>query len=105
MGTARQEFLSLLPVGFESHEEEGLGLPLQLTFFVDAFIKRGIERKWYDAPGASQMGNQLNTMIDAYGRMETIKLTPIPIAHLYVLNVSFPFSPFPFCCCYWMENV
>ncbi|KAJ5620317.1 Bestrophin/UPF0187 [Penicillium lagena] len=55
------DYAGLLPVGLEGHEDEGLGLP---------------------APGASQMQAQLNALVDAYGRMETIKLTPIPVAHL-----------------------
>lgn len=75
-------YASLLPVGLEGHEEDGLGLPFQLTFFVDSFIKRGVERGWFHAPGASQMQAQLNTLTDAMGRMETIKMTPIPVAHL-----------------------
>jgi putative membrane protein len=53
-----------------------------LTFFVDGFIKRGEGRGWFSAPSASQMQAQLNTLLEAYGRMETIKLTPIPVAHL-----------------------
>ncbi|RAH65736.1 bestrophin family protein [Aspergillus aculeatinus CBS 121060] len=76
------DYASLLPAGLEGHEDAGLGLPYQLTFFVDQFIKRGVERGWFHAPGASQMQAQLNTLTDAYGRMETIKLTPIPVAHL-----------------------
>ncbi|OQD71314.1 hypothetical protein PENPOL_c001G05706 [Penicillium polonicum] len=76
------EYANLLPAGLEGHEDEGLGLPFQLTFFIDGFIKRGEQRGWYPAPGASQMQAQLNTLTDAYGRMETIKLTPIPVAHL-----------------------
>lgn len=76
------EYDSLLPAGMEGHEDDGLGLPLQLTFFVDSFLKRGVERGWFHAPGASQMQAQLNTLTDAYGKMETIRLTPIPVAHL-----------------------
>ncbi|EEH09939.1 conserved hypothetical protein [Histoplasma capsulatum G186AR] len=76
------EYDSLLPAGLQAYEHEGLGLPLQLTFFVDGFIKRGQERGWFTAPGASNLQTQLNALTDAYGRMETIKLTPIPIAHL-----------------------
>lgn len=76
------DYAGLLPAGLEGHEDEGLGLPFQLTFFVDGFIKRGEERGWFPAPGASQMQAQLNTLLDAYGRMETIKLTPMPVAHL-----------------------
>ena len=81
-GSYDPEYESLLPTGFEGRESEGLGIPLELTFFVDGFIKRGVERAWFDGPGASQMQTQLNDLTDAYGRMETIKLTPIPIAHL-----------------------
>lgn len=76
------EYAGLLPAGLEGHEDEGLGLPYQLTFFVDSFIKRGEDRGWFNAPGASQMQAQLNALLDAYGRMETIKLTPMPVAHL-----------------------
>lgn len=75
-------YASLLPVGLQGHEDDGLALPFQLTFFVDSFIKRGVERGWFHAPGASQMQAQLNTLTDAFGKMETIKLTPIPVAHL-----------------------
>ncbi|KAL2826508.1 Bestrophin, RFP-TM, chloride channel-domain-containing protein [Aspergillus cavernicola] len=75
-------YAGLLPGDLEPHEEEGLGLPFQLTFFIDGFIKRGVERGWFHAPGASQMQAQLNSLTDAYGKMETIKLTPIPVAHL-----------------------
>ena len=76
------DYAGLLPAGLQGHEDEGLGLPFQLTFFIDGFIKRGEQRGWYPAPGASQMQGQLNTLLDAYGRMETIKLTPMPVAHL-----------------------
>lgn len=75
-------YAGLLPEGLQGHEDEGLGLPYQLTFFVDGFIKRGVDRGWFHAPGASQMQAQLNTLLDAYGKMETIRLTPIPIAYL-----------------------
>lgn len=56
---------------------------LQLTFFVEQYIKKGTDKGWFNAPQASQMQAQLNVLVDAYGRMETIRLTPIPIAHLY----------------------
>lgn len=78
------DYAGLLPAGLEGRENEGLGLPFQLTFLVDGFIKRGEERGWFPAPGASQMQAQLNMLLDAYGRMETIKLTPMPVAHLWV---------------------
>ncbi|OAX82978.1 hypothetical protein ACJ72_02678 [Emergomyces africanus] len=76
------EYDGLLPMGLQAYEDEGLGLPLQLTFFIDGFINRGEKRGWFTAPGASNLQAQLNALTDAYGRMETIKLTPIPIAHL-----------------------
>ncbi|KAK2773799.1 hypothetical protein FQN53_003944 [Emmonsiellopsis sp. PD_33] len=76
------EYDTLLPPGLQMHEDEGLGLPLQLTFFIDGFIKRGIARDWFTAPGAGNLQAQLNVLTESYGRMETIKLTPIPIAHL-----------------------
>lgn len=82
-GTA--DYSGLLPTGFQSHEDDGLALPFQLGFFVDAFIKRGELRGWFAPPAASQLTTQLNSLVEAYGVMETIMLTPIPVAHLYVL--------------------
>ncbi|KAL8940018.1 MAG: hypothetical protein Q9216_003041 [Gyalolechia sp. 2 TL-2023] len=76
------EYSELLPKGLYGCDDRGLGLVLQLTFFVEQYIKRGYDQGWYHAPQASQMQVQLNGMVDAYGRMETIRLTPIPIAHL-----------------------
>lgn len=63
---------------------------LQLTFFVEQYIKKGFDNGWFHGPQASQMQVQLNGLVDAYGRMETIRLTPIPIAHLYAsLYISY----------------
>jgi putative membrane protein len=76
------EYSDLLPRGLKGHEDEGLALPLQLTTFVESFIKRGLDQGWFNAPQASQMTVQLNTMVDAYGKMETIRITPVPIAYL-----------------------
>lgn len=93
------EYSDLLPEGLESLDHQGVGLPLQLVFFVEQYIKRKHDNGMFHAPQASQMQVQLNTLVDAYGRMETIRLTPIPVAHLYVIN---PFlllllpSPAPF---------
>ncbi|KAN0079219.1 Bestrophin, RFP-TM, chloride channel domain containing protein [Elaphomyces granulatus] len=72
---------SLLPARLKGCEQDGLGFPYQLTFLVDNFISRGLERGWYSAPGGSSMQTQLSTLTDAFGKMETIWLTPIPIAH------------------------
>jgi putative membrane protein len=75
----------LLPARLKSYERDGLGFPYQLTFLVDSFIRRGTDRDWFSAPGASSMQAQLGVLTDAFGKMETIWLTPIPIAHQYVL--------------------
>lgn len=82
INTAKAEYTSLLPDGLMGYEDQGLGLPLQLTVLVEGFIRRGYERGWFHGPMASQMTVQLNALVDAYGRMETIRSTPIPVAHL-----------------------
>ena len=76
------EYENLLPAGLKGHEDEGLGLPLQLTFMIEAFVARGVDRGWFAPPQASQLTGQINSLVDAYGKMETIRLTPMPIAHL-----------------------
>lgn len=76
------EYENLLPAGLKGHEEDGLGLPLQLTFMVEAFIARSLDRGWFSPPAASLQTNTVNTLVTAYGKMETIRLTPMPIAHL-----------------------
>ena len=76
------EYSELLPHGLTALDDKGVGLPLQLTFFVEQYIKRFYERGAFHGPQASQMQVQLNTLTDAYGRMETIRLTSIPVALL-----------------------
>lgn len=76
------DYADLLPADLCGYEHEGLGLPLQLTFFVDGFVKRAFERGWFHAPQASQLQAQLNLLTDAYGKMEMIRMTPMPVAHL-----------------------
>jgi putative membrane protein len=80
--TAKEEYTSLLPDGLMGYEDQGLGLPLQLSVLVEGYIRRGFNRGWFHAPLASQMTVQVNSLVDAYGRMETIRSTPIPVAHL-----------------------
>lgn len=75
-------YKSLLPDGLRGYEDEGLSLPLQLSVLVESYIRRGFDRGWFHAPLASQMTVQINSLVDAYGRMETIRSTPIPVAHL-----------------------
>lgn len=76
------EYQDLLPPGLVGYDHKGLGIPLQFTFFVEQYIKNGFHKGWWHAPGASQLTVQMNGLVDAYGRMETIRLTPIPVAHL-----------------------
>ena len=76
------EYSDILPNGLKGHEDEGLGLPLELVTFVEGFIKRGFDRGWFHAPQASQLTVQVNTVVDSYGKMETIKVTPIPVAYI-----------------------
>lgn len=76
------EYNDLLPPGLIGYDHKGLGIPLQLTFFLEQYIKRGYQKGWYHGPQASQMTVQLNTLVDAYGKTETIRLTPVPVAHL-----------------------
>ena len=81
-GSLHPEYNDLLPKGLIGYDHRGLGIPLQLTYFIEQYIKKGFQRGWYHGPQASQMTVQLNALVDAYGRMETIRLTPVPIAHL-----------------------
>lgn len=76
------EYSDLIPEGLEGLDHQGLGLPLQLVFFVEQYIKRNHDIGYFHAPQASQMQVQLNTLVDAYGRMETIRLTPVPVAYM-----------------------
>ncbi|KAI9660822.1 MAG: hypothetical protein M1829_006475 [Trizodia sp. TS-e1964] len=80
--TTASEYSELLPRGLMGHEEDGLAFSLELTYYVERYIQKGFEKGWFTGPQASQMQVQLNTLVDAFGRMETIRLTPIPVAHL-----------------------
>lgn len=78
------EYDGLVPKGLKGHEREGVGLPFELAFFIERYIKRGVERGAFNAPQSSMLSSQLNSIMDAFGNMETIKLTPIPVCHQYV---------------------
>ena len=80
--TPISEYSELLPQELTALDDRGVGLPLQLTFFVEQYIKKFFDKGMFHGPQASQMQVQLNTLTDAYGRMETIRLTSIPVAHL-----------------------
>lgn len=75
------EYADLVPQGMKGHESEGLGLPLELCCVIERYIKRGVQRGAFNAPQSSMLGAQLNGLMDAFGKMETIKLTPIPVCH------------------------
>lgn len=82
VSTPKAEYMGLLPDGLMGYEDQGLGLPLQLSVLIESYIRRGFERGWFHGPQASQMTVQVNSLVDAFGKMETIRSTPIPIAHL-----------------------
>nr|POF18676.1 upf0187 protein [Quercus suber] len=79
---AKPEYSELLPAGTRSLETYGVGLLIQLSVQVEGYIKRGHDRGWFHAPQASQLTAQLNNLVAAYGSMETIILTPLPVAYL-----------------------
>ncbi|TKA29236.1 hypothetical protein B0A50_03746 [Salinomyces thailandicus] len=83
---AKPEYSELLPPGTRGFESQGLGLVLQLSIKIESYIKRGHDRGWFHAPQASQLTAQLNTLVAAYGSMETIHLTPLPVAYLIHLK-------------------
>lgn len=80
--TFTPEYEDLLPAGLRGLEESGVGLPVQLTFFVERYIRQGLDKGWFAAPLASGLTAQLNTLMDAYSRMEMVRMTPIPVAYL-----------------------
>ena len=81
-GLLKADVAALLPPDMRrSFEHQGLGLPVQLSYAVEGFIKRGHDRGWFHSPQASQLTVQVNQMIAAYSAMETIRLTPLPVAY------------------------
>ena len=80
---SRAEYTALLPRGLSNFEEDGLGLPLQLSFSIETYVRRAMRRGWIQPPLASQLSTLVNGMVDAIGRMEQIRTTPVPVAHLY----------------------
>jgi putative membrane protein len=80
--TLRPEYSDLLPALHPSLENQGLAMPLQLSVSVEAYIRRGVIRGWWAPPQASYISGQLANLVASYGTMETIRHTPIPVAHL-----------------------
>lgn len=77
-----EEYKELLPQGFKGHEHMGLGLTLQLATYVEKFINIGCNLNWFNNSSSSNMLQELNQFISAYGSMEVIRLAPTPVAHL-----------------------
>jgi putative membrane protein len=76
------EYMELLPDGLRGYEHRGLSLTLELATFVESFISYGVEKNWFNASAAASMHGSLDNLTKAYGDMEVIRLTPIPVAHL-----------------------
>ena len=76
------DFEDLRPPGLIGYSHKGLGVTLQFCALVESYIQRGMKRGWWHAPQAGQLTQQVNHIVDAYGKMETIRLTPVPVAHL-----------------------
>ncbi|KAG9246088.1 Bestrophin, RFP-TM, chloride channel-domain-containing protein [Calycina marina] len=77
-----EEYKDLLPQNLKGYEHRGLGLTLELSTFVEDFIRLGVQRKWIHNAASSSMLSNLNDIISSYGGMEVIRLVPIPVAHL-----------------------
>lgn len=75
------EYAGLLPPGVTGHESHGVGLPVELLYHVESYIKRGAAGGFFNAPQSSMLSGQVCAVMDAFGKMETIKLTPIPVCH------------------------
>ena len=78
----KPDYDGLISPMFGSLEHRGLSLPIHLSMLVEKHIRRGFSLNHFHGPQASQLTVQLNTLIDAYGNMETVKTTPIPVALL-----------------------
>lgn len=75
------EYAGMLPREITGHEGVGLGLPVELLYLVESYIRDGARQGRFNAPQSSMLSSQLNVVMDAFGKMETIKLTPIPVCH------------------------
>jgi len=80
--TLHPEYSSLVPPDVPLLEDQGLALPIELAMAVESYVRRGLLRQWWAAPQAAQLTATLNSLTAHYGAMETIKATPIPVAHL-----------------------
>lgn len=81
-GTLRPVYADLLSSTQPSLEDRGVALPLQLSLSVEAYIRRGVQREWWIAPQAAMLSGTLNALLADFAKMETIRNTPMPVAHL-----------------------
>jgi len=82
VSTLRPEYSDLLPRAHTTLEDQGLAMPVQLAVSVEAYVRRGLIRGWWAPPQAGYISGQLSNLVTSYGAMETIRHTPIPVAHL-----------------------
>lgn len=63
---------------------EGLGvsLPMQLSFSIEAYIRRGLQRDWWIAPQAAMLETTLNAIVMDWQKCDTIRSTPIPTGYI-----------------------
>jgi putative membrane protein len=80
--TIQPEHNEALPQTLSYLEDQGLSMPLQLAVKVEAYIRRGVNRGWWAPPQAAYLDGQLAGIISNYTTMETIRFTPLPVAHL-----------------------
>jgi putative membrane protein len=95
----RPEYEDLLPPRTRGFEDQGLGLLLQLSIKIEGYIKRSHDRGWFHSPQASQMTVQLNQLVSAYGSMETIHLTPLPVANSHASSFGIVWGRLTFRTC------
>jgi ion channel-forming bestrophin family protein len=60
----------------------GLSLPLSITITLERHINYMQQNLGLAAPLAGGLSNQLGTLTNSFSAMETIRLTPLPVAHL-----------------------
>jgi putative membrane protein len=65
-----------------SLEARGVCLPFQLSLSIEAYIRRGLQREWWIAPQAASLQNNLSSLLSDFACMDTIRSTPMPVAHL-----------------------
>lgn len=85
--TPKDEYSYYIPPHLTGFEDSGLSLPLQLSVSLESYIKRHSSPSprypapYFHAPLSASLSTQLTALISAYGQMETIRSTPLPIAH------------------------